>query len=77
MQRKHRLAIAIVVAAGLIGWNQWQRHRAGDTAEAAPAAAIRDADGPAPKRRLGSLEFEPCALPLMSGAAKRSVVMAA
>lgn len=69
MQRKHRLAIAIVVAAGLIGWNQWQRHRAEDKAEAAPATAIRDAGEPAPKRRLGTLDFEPCALPLMSGAA--------
>ena len=69
MQRKHRLVLAVAVAAGAIGWNQWQRHHGTGEAAATPDAAVQAAATPPPKRRFGTLDFEPCALPMPSGAA--------
>lgn len=69
MPRRYRLALAIAIVAGVLGWNQWRQRQAapGIGPENAVSAAQQTAAAPAPKRTWGTLSFEPCALPSQDG----------
>lgn len=64
MSRKLRIALALLLAAGFIGYRYWRDAAPSDADAAKPAVAA----APAEPRKLGSLAFKPCTLASQFGA---------
>ncbi len=64
MSRKQRIALAVAVAAGLVGVRQWQAAdgRQSAAAAAAPATSTRATANATPVRKYGRIDFTPCVL---------------
>jgi len=67
MQRKTRLVLAVLLAAGIFGYRYYQDTVASDAADAPAPASVQDATSaiasePPPARMYGDIAFEPCTL---------------
>ena len=66
MSRKMRIALALLLVAGLFGYRYWRDHRpatAETPAQSASASAAKaSAAAPQPPRMFGSIAFRPCTL---------------